>query len=73
MNSSTLRQFWSLVEQTQTSVLLELDDRELMTRLQEQLEQHQCFGAAEISLVREYIRVKIPLIRDLAELRVLSS
>ncbi|MDJ0690569.1 MAG: hypothetical protein QNJ41_18925 [Xenococcaceae cyanobacterium MO_188.B32] len=69
MNSLTLRQFWSMVEQTQVSVLLELSDRELITRLQEEFEQYNYFGTADISLLRDYIQAKITLIRDLAEVR----
>ena len=69
MNSTSLRQFWSMVEQTQTSVLLELSDRELKTRLQEQWEQHHNVSAPELRLVQEYIQAKMPLIRDLAEIR----
>ena len=69
MNSLTLRQFWSMVEQTQASVLLELSDRELIIRLQEQFEQHHYFGTADINLLGEYIQSKLSLIRDLAEVR----
>ena len=69
MNSNSLRQFWSMVEQTQTSVLLELSDRELKTRLQEQWEKNHYTSASEMRLVKEYIQAKMPLIRDLAEVR----
>ncbi len=68
MNSTSLRQFWSMVAQTHSSVLLELSDQELRTRLQAQWEQYYS-DPAEISLVREYIQAKIPLIRDLAAVR----
>ena len=69
MNSTSLRQFWSMVEQIQTSVLLELSDRELKTRLQQQWQQHYHVSAPEMKLVQEYIQARIPLIRDLAEIR----
>lgn len=69
MNSTSLRQFWSMVGQIQTSVLLELSDRELKIRLQEQWEQNYCMSAPEMKLVQEYIQAKMPLIRDLAEIR----
>ena len=69
MNSTSLRQFWSMVEQTQTNVLLELSDRELKIRLQQQWEQNQNVSAPEMKLVQEYIQAKMPLIRDLAEIR----
>ena len=69
MNSTSLRQFWSMVEQIQTSVLLELSDQELSTKLQEQWEQEYYWCEAEIKLVQNYIQFKMPLIRDLAEVR----
>ncbi len=68
MNSTFLRQFWSMVLQTPSSVLLELSDRDLKLRLQEQWSQYYR-SAAEINLVRAYIQAKIPLIRDLTCLR----
>ncbi len=68
MNSTSLRQFWSMVAQTPSSVLLSLSDEELRTRLQAQWSQYYR-NTAEIDLVREYIQAKMPLIRDLAALR----
>ncbi len=68
MNSTFLRQFWSMVTQTQSSILLSLSDEELRTRLQAQWSQHYR-NTAEIPLVRAYIQAKIPLIRDLAALK----
>lgn len=69
MNSTSLRQFWSMVEQIQTSVLLELSEGELSTKLQEQWKQDYYYGETEIKVVQEYIQAKMPLIRDLAEVR----
>ena len=69
MNSTSLRQFWSMVGQIQTNVLLELSDRELKIRLQQQWEQNHNVSAPEMKLVQEYIQAKMPLIRDLAEIR----
>lgn len=69
MNPTSLRQFWSIVEQIQGSVLLELSARELITTLQAQWEKEYSWCEAEIKLVQNYIQVKMPLIRDLAEVR----
>ena len=69
MNSTSLRQFWSMVEQIQSSVLLELSERELSTKLQEQWEQEYYYGETEIRVVQDYIQAKMPLIRDLADVR----
>ena len=68
MNSTFLRQFWSMVTQTQSSILLSLSDEELKTRLQAQWSQSYR-SQTDINLVRAYIQAKIPLIRDLTSLR----
>lgn len=67
MNPVILRRFWSMVKQNQTNALLELSDRDLMTRLKEQCEQYYYFSTKEINILHNYIKTKIPLIRDLAE------
>ena len=68
MNSTFLRQFWSMVAQTHSSILLSLSDEELKTRLQAQWSQSYR-SHTEMNLVRAYIQAKIPLIRDLTSLR----
>ena len=69
MNSTSLRQFWSMVEQIQASILLELSEGELSTKLQEQWEQEYYYAETEIRAVQDYIQAKMSLIRDLAEVR----
>ncbi|NWF58349.1 MAG: hypothetical protein HXY43_03280 [Fischerella sp.] len=69
MNSSTLRQLWSVIEDTQTSILLEVNDTELVQQLLRQLETQKILSSEEISVISAYISSRLPLIRDLALLR----
>ncbi|NJL83227.1 MAG: hypothetical protein HC890_10220 [Chloroflexaceae bacterium] len=66
MTPNMLRQFWSLVETTQASLLLSLDDRSLVQWLVRQLETPELLDRCQIDLYHQYIHAKLPLIRDLA-------
>jgi hypothetical protein len=69
MNPHLLRHLWSLVERSQSSHLLALDDNSLVCWLLEQFAGQQHIGPAETDQLNHYIRAKIPLIRDLAQER----
>ncbi|TVQ09714.1 MAG: hypothetical protein EA368_08825 [Leptolyngbya sp. DLM2.Bin27] len=69
MNPHLLRHLWSLVERSQSSHLLALDDNSLVCWLLEQFAGQQCIDPAETDQLNRYIRAKIPLIRDLAQER----
>ena len=69
MNPYTLRQLWSLIEDTQTITLLDLSDIDLVVYLLTQMENRQPLSLQEVDLVSNYIHSKISLIRDLAYLR----
>jgi hypothetical protein len=72
INPRLLRQFWTVVETTQTNLLLNLDDPQLVQQLATDLEiqQHLCLDEAQA--VDQYIRSKLPLIRDIAQSRIQS-
>lgn len=69
MSPLMLRQVWSLVETTQTNVLLNLDDQSLVQWLVRQLKTQQPLDAYETSIFSDYIESRLPLIRDLARSR----
>jgi hypothetical protein len=69
VNASTLRQLWSLIENTQTNILLEVNDTELIQQLLKQLENQKLLSSEESKVIRAYISSRLPLIRDLAMLR----
>ncbi len=72
VNFSTLRQIWSLIEETHTSTLLSLDEAGLVNYLLRQLQNTKTINLEEISLVRDYLDDKITLIRDLADSRLVA-
>ena len=69
MNPTLLRHLWSLVERSQSSHLLNLDDNSLVSWLLEQFAGQQIINQTETDQLHHYIRAKIPLIRDLAQER----
>ncbi len=69
MNSLTLRQLWSVVEETQSNVLLRLNDTELVKQLLGQLNSKKILSTEEIVSVSDYLHSKTSLIRDLAQAR----
>lgn len=66
MNSSTLRQVWSVIEETQSSLLLRLSDTELVKQLLNQLDSRNPLTQEETIAVRGYLHSRTSLIRDLA-------
>jgi len=69
MDSAILRQLWSAVEDTQTSILLRLSDSELIEHVITKLDNRQPLDRAEMTDVSAYLRGKTALIRDLAQSR----
>jgi hypothetical protein len=66
MNSSTLRQLWSVVEETQMPVLLSLNDTDLVQQLLHQLQHRHLLSSSETQAVRNYLSDRLSLIRDMA-------
>lgn len=73
MSPLMLRQLWSLVETTQTQMLLNLDDDSLVQWLLRQLKNQQPLDTDETHVVGSYIQSRIPLIRDMAQSRLVLS
>lgn len=69
MTPTMLRQFWTLVEHTQSNVLLGLDDSTLVQWLLSQLHRQQQLDGSQTDIFSSYIRSKLPLIRDIAQER----
>ncbi|CAD0218171.1 conserved hypothetical protein [Planktothrix agardhii] len=70
MTPTMLRQLWSLVETTQASTLVDLDDASLVQCLVKQLKKQADINAKEADLLKDYICSRIALIRDMAEARL---
>jgi hypothetical protein len=66
MSPVMLRQLWSLVEGTQTQVLLNLDDESLVQWLLRQLTHQRTIDSQDVDLFSGYLHSRLPLIRDMA-------
>lgn len=66
MTTARLKQLWSIVSNTQNSVLLDLNDRDLSDYLINKLELRYPLTSEENKIINTYINSKISLIRDLA-------
>jgi len=69
MNPTMLRQLWSLIEKTQTNLLLKLDDATLVQSLLQQFKQERTLNHEEIHILNDYLHNRLSLIRDLAQQR----
>ncbi len=73
MNPLMLRQLWTVVEKTQANILLNLDDTSLVQWLLRQFKAERSLNHDEADVLNAYIYSKLPLIRDLAEERLVIS
>jgi hypothetical protein len=64
-----LRQLWSIIESTHTHIILALDDLSLIDWILSQLQAEQSIDSNEADIYSRYIRSKLSLIRDLAQVR----
>jgi hypothetical protein len=62
-----MRQLWAVVESTQVSTLLQVDDSTLIQLLLRQFVSEQAIDAQAAHSLNTYIQSKLPLIRDTAE------
>ncbi|GAB4158560.1 MAG: hypothetical protein Fur0046_38130 [Cyanobacteria bacterium J069] len=67
MSPLILRQLWMVVDEAQSSILLNMDDHSLTKWLLGQFYQRRSLDPGESDLLCEYIRHRIPLIRELAQ------
>jgi hypothetical protein len=67
MNCLTLRRFWIFVQKISSRNMLMLNDVELVNQLISQFENEYPLTSQENYLMRDYIRSKTLLIRDLVE------
>ena len=63
---TTLRLFWGVVEETQSSTLLRLNDTQLVKQLVWQVTNRLLLSSEETYALSDYIHTRTTLIRDLA-------
>ncbi|NET11155.1 MAG: hypothetical protein F6K09_30610 [Merismopedia sp. SIO2A8] len=69
MTPRMIRQVWTLIDETQPSTLLMLDDNGLVTWLIDEIGTAQSLNRHEARTYSDYIRTRLPLIRDVAAAR----
>lgn len=70
MQTLLLQQLWRIVNETQTQIVFELSDGDLVEQLLAQLARKRPLSPEEDELVRAYLQSKTTLIRDLAHARL---
>ncbi len=73
MTPLMLRQVWAIVETTQASLLLKLDDASLVEWLLGKLTLDYALNHTEADALGNYIQSRLSLIRDLARQRLVVS
>jgi hypothetical protein len=68
-----MRQLWLLVEGTQATLLLTLEDEPLVQRLTRQMQDSSIMDADARNALNLYLEAKLPLIRDVAQSRLEHS
>lgn len=69
MNSNLLRQVWDVIETTQTDILTQLNDKQLVQALVTNLKDRNLLPTDEEANARAYIHSRLLLIRELAQSR----
>jgi hypothetical protein len=69
MTPLLLRQLWSLVDTTQSNILLNLDDHSLVQWLTRQVGTECALNHCEVDTLSHYIYSRLALIRDIADAR----
>lgn len=73
LDFTTIRRIWSNVEATDTETILQLSDKELVDKLQQQIQNKFLLNPEDTDTLRNYLMERIPLIRDLAYSRLSSA
>lgn len=73
MTPNMLRQLWTLIENTQAHLLVMMDDTSLVQWVLQQLNNQRSLDHQETDILINYIQSKMPLIRDLAQQRLVTS
>ncbi|MDJ0725569.1 MAG: hypothetical protein QNJ38_10700 [Prochloraceae cyanobacterium] len=69
MNTSRLRQIWTIIENTQADLLLNLDPIQLSQFLIQEIQESVPLNPEDDAFLNSYIQSRISLIRDLAQSR----
>ena len=67
MNTTIMRQLWSIIEETSEKTLTGLNDSDLINQIVTKLSSQQHLSSEDCSVINAYLRSRILLIREMAE------
>lgn len=70
MNTSIIRQLWSIVEESSAKTLVNLDDSDLISQLLKKLDAQHPLSSEDLQVMKVYFSSKTVLIRDIARSRL---
>ncbi|WP_041740880.1 hypothetical protein [Calothrix sp. PCC 6303] len=72
MTPKVMRQLWSIVENTQTVTLLQMDDASLVQCLVKEMNRQVTLDGKDRDFLNDYVSSRLNLIRDMAQERLFS-
>ena len=70
MNTSIIRQIWSIVEESSAKTLVSLNDSDLVSQLLKKLDEQHLLSSEDLQVTKVYFSSKTVLIRDIARSRL---
>ncbi|WP_267383017.1 hypothetical protein [Cyanobacterium sp. uoEpiScrs1] len=70
MNTSIMRQLWSIVEESPAKTLINLDDSDLVSQLLNKLNAQYSLSSEDLQVIEVYFSSKTVLIKDIARSRL---
>ena len=70
MNTSIMRQLWSIVEESSAKTLINLDDSDLVSQLLNKLNAQYSLSSEDLQVIEVYFSSKTVLIKDIARSRL---
>ncbi|MBR8836461.1 MAG: hypothetical protein DSM106950_21190 [Stigonema ocellatum SAG 48.90 = DSM 106950] len=70
IDASMLRSLWAVIEENQATMLLGLNDTDLIQQITQQLENKKLLSSEESNTVSAYLQSRTNLIRELALSRI---
>ena len=64
MKASLIHQVWEVIEQTQSVLLLQWNDQDMVCQLLRQVQQERPLNGQETTVLRNYLSDRTTLIRD---------
>lgn len=73
LDTNILRRMWRFVETSNPYTINKLSDEEIVQNIIRQVESISPLGSEDMNMLTKYIAARIPLIRDLAQSKLVMS